>query len=94
MSLKRIAVLGPGLLGGSIALRLREVGGWHVTLWTRREAILPQLRDRGVADSVTANISEAVRDSDVVVLCVPIEAMGALAVEIAHAAMIYRIGVQ
>jgi len=86
MSLKRIAVLGPGLLGGAIALRLREVGGWHVTLWTRREAILPQLRDRGVADSVTANISEAVRDSDVVVLCVPIEAMGALAVEIAHAA--------
>ncbi|MEK0449605.1 MAG: hypothetical protein RL088_1873 [Verrucomicrobiota bacterium] len=86
MLLKRIAILGPGLLGGSIALRLREVGGWHVTLWTRREATLPQLRERGVADAVTANISDAVRDADVVVLCVPIEAMGRLAEEIAHAA--------
>lgn len=84
MSPKRIAIIGPGLLGGSIALRLREIGGWHITLWTRRESFLPELRARGVADHVTANIPEAVRDADIVVMCVPIEAMGVLAVEIAN----------
>ncbi len=86
MSLRKIAIIGPGLLGGSLALKLRELGGWHVALWARRESVVAELRGRGIADVVTGEIAEAVRGAELVVLCVPIEAMGALAVQIAREA--------
>ena len=79
-----IAIFGPGLLGGSIALKLRELGGWHIGLWARRAAALDDLRARGLADVVSSDISEIARDADLVVLCVPVGAMGALAAEIAR----------
>ncbi len=82
--MRKIAIFGPGLLGGSIALKLRALGGWHIGLWARRAAALADLRARGLADLVSSDIEEIACDADLVVLCVPIEAMGALAREIAR----------
>ena len=82
--MRKIAIFGPGLLGGSIALKLRALGGWHIGLWARRAAALDELRARGLADLVSSDIEEIACDADLVVLCVPIEAMGALAREIAR----------
>ena len=82
--MRKIAIFGPGLLGGSIALKLRALGGWHIGLWARRAAALADLRARGLADLVSSDIAEIACDADLVVLCVPIEAMGALAREIAR----------
>ncbi len=82
--MRKIAIFGPGLLGGSIALKLRALGGWHIGLWARRAAALDELRARGLADLVSSDIEEIAGDADLVVLCVPIEAMGALAREIAR----------
>ena len=82
--MRKIAIFGPGLLGGSIALKLRALGGWHIGLWARRAAALDDLRARGLADLVSSDIEEIARDADLVVLCVPVEAMGALAREIAR----------
>ena len=79
----RIAIFGPGLLGGSIALKLRALGGWHIGLWARRAAALDDLRARNLADVVSNDIGEIARGADLVVLCVPVEAMGGLAREIA-----------
>ena len=81
--MQRIAIFGPGLLGGSIALKLRALGGWHIGLWARRAAALEDLRARGLADVVSSDIGEIARDADLVVLCVPVDAMGGIAVEIA-----------
>src|SRR5438477_145722 len=43
--MKRFAILGPGLIGGSIALALRRGGGSHVTLWARRPEAVGEVRD-------------------------------------------------
>ncbi len=81
--MKRIAILGPGLLGGSIALKLRAVGGAHVSLWARRAEAIEEIRACGCADMASTDVREIVRSADVVIFCVPVGAMRALAREIA-----------
>lgn len=73
--MKRIAILGPGLLGGSIALRLRQLGGSQVTLWARRPEAVEEAIAAGCADHATSDVRAAVEDADLVVLCVPVGAM-------------------
>ncbi len=75
----RIAILGPGLIGGSIALALRRGGGSHVTLWARRADAVGEVLAANCADAATADLAAAVKEADLVVLCVPVGAMGALA---------------
>ena len=81
--MKRIAILGPGLIGGSIAFALRRVGGSRVTLWARRPEAVGEIIIAGCADTATADLFAAVKDADLVVLCVPVGAMGGLARAIA-----------
>ena len=77
--MKRITILGPGLIGGSIALALRRTGPSHVTLWARRPEAVREILSAGCADTATDDLAAAVKDADVVVLCVPVGAMGGLA---------------
>ncbi len=81
--MKRIAILGPGLLGGSIALCLRVAGGFHVALWARRPEAIAEINARGCADVASTDLGTIVRDADLVVLCVPVEVMGSVARDIA-----------
>lgn len=78
-----LAILGPGLLGGSIALAARETH--RVALWARREEAVAEIRERGVADRASTNVREIVADADLVILCVPVGVMPALAREVAAA---------
>ncbi|MFI2661230.1 prephenate dehydrogenase [Micromonospora carbonacea] len=68
----RAAVVGTGLIGGSILLRLRErgldVAGWDPDAATRAEG-----RARGVA--FPDALADAVRDRDVVFLCGPLSSL-------------------
>lgn len=83
--MKRIAILGPGLLGGSIALKLRELGGYHVGLWARRPEAVEEIHQRQCADVASTDVQAIVREAGVVILCVPVEVMPALAREMAPA---------
>ncbi len=79
MNFGTVAILGPGLIGGSLALALAE----HdlvdkLVIYARSPHALDAIRTAGVDAELTGNPSEAVRDADVVILCVPIEAMAAL----------------
>ena len=58
--MKSVAILGPGLLGGSIALALREDPETNVRLWARRTEALEEARGLAVADLVTGSVEEAV----------------------------------
>jgi len=80
--MKRIAILGPGLLGGSIALNLRESGAAHVSLWARRQAAVDDILARGCADEASISIEKVAADADLVVMCVPIGAMEPLSQEL------------
>jgi prephenate dehydrogenase len=71
--IERIAILGTGLLGTSLGLALRSAGysgsiaGWNRSADGGREAL-----GMGAVDLVASDPIELARQSDVVVLCVPI----------------------
>ena len=83
--MKTLAIIGPGLLGGSIALAARRAGGFRTALWARREAAVAEIEALGIADAASTELRSIVAGADIVVLCVPIGVMPALAREIADA---------
>jgi prephenate dehydrogenase len=84
MRLSKLAIIGPGLLGGSIALAMRErLPQMRVAIWSRRAEAAAQVRALGVAEISSTELTPVVEDADVVVLCVPVGAMPALAEKIA-----------
>jgi len=72
---ERVAVLGLGLLGGSVALAARERGAARTVVGSgrRREALEEAVR-RGVIDA-TASVERAVDAADLVILATPVTAM-------------------
>jgi prephenate dehydrogenase len=69
----RAAILGFGLIGGSIALALagRGRGSWTVTAWSPRPDDARAALGRGVLAAVAPDAETAVRDADLVVLAAP-----------------------
>lgn len=82
--MKNLAILGPGLLGGSLALAVRErAPQCRVSLWARREAAVEELRAAGICDLASTDLAQVVQGVEAVVLCVPIGAMPELAQRLA-----------
>ncbi|MDB6155170.1 MAG: Prephenate dehydrogenase [Chthoniobacteraceae bacterium] len=79
--MNKVAILGPGLLGGSIALALRA-RGIFVSVWARRQGSADEAMEGGFADEASTSLAQVVREAEIVVLCTPIEAMPALAREL------------
>ena len=79
----KIAILGLGLIGSSIARAARAQGAVRTIVATSRS---PQTRQRvvelGIADKVTETNAEAVEGADLVIVCVPVGVCGAVAKEI------------
>ena len=80
MQLQKVALLGVGLLGGSIGLALkhrraaREVHGF-----VRRAAAVAECESLGVVDHASTNLRQCVREADFVILGTPIAQMTELA---------------
>lgn len=74
---ERIAVLGLGLLGGSLAWASRERGlAGEVVGYGRRLGPLQRAQARGLVDRVTLDPAEAVAGADLVILATPVGVMG------------------
>ncbi len=80
----RLAVIGPGLLGGSIALAARRAGNFRVAVWARRPDAVQELRDKEVADFASDDLRAVAEGADLAVLCVPIGVMPRLAAQLAE----------
>ena len=91
--LQKIAILGPGLLGGSIGLaaRQRKVAG-KVAVWARRQEAADEAYKLGAADEATTDLRRAVADAELVVLAVPIGAMPSLAKQIPAGCVVTDVG--
>ncbi len=77
---QRVAICGPGLLGGSIALALRErMPGCELRLWARRAEPLAQARELGITQHTFEDVRAAVRGAELVILATPIGAFEELA---------------
>ena len=73
--IERIAILGTGLLGTSVGLALRASGfRGSITGWNRGAEGAQQALAMGAIDSIAADPLQAARESQVVLLAVPIYA--------------------
>jgi prephenate dehydrogenase len=77
---ERITIAGVGLVGGSLALAVREAGlATEVVGFGRSAENLAVARQRGLVDRVTRDPAEAVGDADAIVLAAPVGACVGLA---------------
>ncbi|MDF1854485.1 prephenate/arogenate dehydrogenase family protein [Pseudooceanicola sp.] len=80
----RVALIGLGLIASSMFWAVKRAGlAGEVTGYARSQATRDSARRIGLCDRVCDSAAEAVKDADLVVLCVPVGAMGAVAAEIA-----------
>lgn len=81
---RRVALIGLGLIAGSMALAMRESGlAGRIVGYARSDETRATAREIGLVDEVTDSAAEAVTGADLVVLAVPVGAMGPVAAEIA-----------
>ncbi|MCK9910613.1 prephenate dehydrogenase/arogenate dehydrogenase family protein, partial [Microbacteriaceae bacterium K1510] len=73
-----VAVLGVGLIGGSIALSLRQNPDVRVVGFDVREDFLDKALTNGVIHAGTTDLQTAVRDADVIFLSAHVEAIYSL----------------
>ncbi len=86
MSFRSVAIIGLGLLGGSTGLAVRQyLPGCATTGWDANPATRARAAERGLVARVCDTAVEAVADADLVILCVPVGAMGDVARLIAPA---------
>jgi len=84
--LKRVAIVGVGLIGGSFAAALRRAGVVATLVGVDRNAeALERAAALGVIDTAAESISDATAGADLVVVCVPVRAMAAVLHDVALA---------
>ena len=77
---KRVALIGIGLIGSSLARVIRRDNlADHIVINARTQKSLDTATDLGLADSTTLDPAEAVKGADLVVFCTPIGSYEALA---------------
>ncbi|MEO4043118.1 prephenate/arogenate dehydrogenase family protein [Hoeflea sp. CAU 1731] len=80
----KIALIGIGLIGSSLAHVIRQKGlAGTVAIATRSSETLERAHDLGLGDSYTTSSAEAVRDADLVIVSVPVGSSEKVAREIA-----------
>jgi cyclohexadieny/prephenate dehydrogenase len=79
----RLALIGVGLIGSSIGRAARAQGVVGSIVATARSAQTRQrVQELGIADQVVETNAAAVKDADLVIVCIPVGASGAVAKEI------------
>lgn len=83
---ERVALIGLGLIASSMFWAIKRARlATEVTGYARSAETRDTAREIGLCDRICDSATEAVEGADLVVLCVPVGAMGAVAAEIAPA---------
>jgi cyclohexadieny/prephenate dehydrogenase len=81
---ERVALIGLGLIGASLSHVMRRQGlARHIAGHARTEATRNRAMALGLCDTIHDTAAAAAHGADLIVLCVPVSASGALAAEIA-----------
>ena len=84
--LKRVALVGVGLIGGSFAMAVRRAGLSGTLVGVDRDAAaLERAAGLGVIDTAATSVTEGVRGADLVVVAVPVRAIGGVLHDVALA---------
>jgi cyclohexadieny/prephenate dehydrogenase len=79
-----VAIIGMGLIGSSIARAARANGiVGRIAAIDRSDDVCRRVNELGIADQVTTSLADGLANADLVILCVPVGANGALAEAIA-----------
>ncbi|WP_027417501.1 prephenate dehydrogenase [Aneurinibacillus terranovensis] len=70
--MRQVAILGVGLIGGSLALSLKKHEDVHITGFDVTEDNLRMAQSLGVIDRGTTQLAEAVAAADFIFLCAPV----------------------
>lgn len=80
----RVALIGLGLIASSMYWAMKRGGlAGTVTGYARSQETRDTAREIGLCDEIHDTLTAAVKDADLVVLCVPVGVMGQVAAEIA-----------
>ena len=80
---QQITILGPGLLGASLAMAVKERGlAARVVTWSRRPESRAKCLNQSWCDAVFDSLEKAVVGSDLVVICTPVQTIVPLLVQI------------
>jgi cyclohexadieny/prephenate dehydrogenase len=80
----RLALIGVGLIGSSIARAAKAQGAvGSIVATARSETTRKRVAELGLADQVVETAAAAVEGADLVIVCIPVGACGAVAKEIA-----------
>ncbi len=82
----RVAILGVGLIGGSLGLAARRRADAHVIGFDADERVCATALGLGAIDTAAADLHSAVRGADVVFVGVPVGALAETVAEALHAA--------
>jgi len=82
--IQQLAVIGVGLIGGSLALALKKAGQvQHVIGYSRSADAREEALQLGIIDEAATTIADAVKNADVVFVAVPMGAMHSVFAELA-----------
>lgn len=83
MIFSKICIVGLGLIGGSLAkaIKRKHPNSFIVAIDSNKESLEAALADK-VADYVTQDLAEGVKDADLVFLCTPIHIMTSIIKEV------------
>ncbi|WP_442754531.1 prephenate/arogenate dehydrogenase family protein [Methylocystis sp. JAN1] len=80
----RVALIGAGLIGSSIARAAREFGAAReIAILDASAAVMARVREIGVADEASGDPAVALKGADLVVICTPVGVCGTVAHSIA-----------
>jgi cyclohexadieny/prephenate dehydrogenase len=80
----RVALVGVGLIGSSMALAMRRAGlAGHIAGYAHTPEIVERAKKAGFADSMQDDLASCVRGADLVVLAAPVGAFAQIAQDIA-----------
>ncbi len=68
--MKKIVIVGLGLIGGSLAIALKGFEDYRVVGVARRQATVDYALAHGVGDEATLDVGEAIAQADVTFLCI------------------------
>ena len=73
MNMNKFGFISLGLIGGSIALAIRQIcPNAHITAYARRQSTLDEALAAGAIDAGTTEINELFADCDMIFLCAPV----------------------
>ena len=76
---KQVTIMGPGLLGASLVMAVREKSlAESIVIWARSEQTAEKARSKLPADEVETDPVKSVMGSDMVIICTPVETMSSI----------------